>query len=188
MSPLDAASVRPLEGGPSFSLSNRLIRLAFMTVWLVLARWTPPAMNPWRVFLLRIFGARIGSGAMIYSSVRIWLPANLDMAEKASLGPGVDCYNMDMVRIGAYSIISQRAVLCAGTHSISDRNFQLVTRPITIGDHAWVAAEAFVGPGVTIGDQAVLGARACAFGQIEPASVYVGNPARRIKDRRRKAS
>lgn len=183
MSPLDAASVRPLEGGPSFSLSNRLMRLVFSLAWLVLARWTPPAMNPWRIFILRLFGARLGPGVMVYASVRIWLPANLDMAAKASLGPGVDCYNMDMVRIGAYSVISQRAVLCAGTHSIRDRNFQLVTRPITIGERVWVAAEAFVGPGVAIGDEAVLGARACAFSSIEPGAVCVGNPARKIKDR-----
>jgi putative colanic acid biosynthesis acetyltransferase WcaF len=187
MSPLDAASVRPLEGGPSFSLSNRLTRLSFIVVWLVLARWTPRVMNPWRVFLLRLFGARIAPGAMIYSSVRVWLPSNLEMAEQASLGPGVDCYNMDLVRIGAYTVISQRAVLCAGTHAIGDRNFQLVTRPIVIGERAWVAAEAFVGPGVSIGDEAVLGARACAFGHLDPRGVYVGNPAHKIKERKLEA-
>jgi putative colanic acid biosynthesis acetyltransferase WcaF len=169
--------------GASFSLSNRLIRLLWRIIWALLARWTPAAMSPWRVFLLNLFGARISTKAAVAASARVWLPAHLELGPHSTLGPGVDCYNMAPISIGTRTIVSQRAFLCAGTHDIEDRNFQLITRPILIGDHVWVAAEAFVGPGVTMGDGCVLGARGCAFTNLKPWTVYRGNPATPIKPR-----
>lgn len=177
MTILDARESKPLAGGPSFSLANRLTRLAFGAIWLLLARWTPRPFNPWRILLLRLFGARIGRGVMVYGSARIWLPAHLEMADGSTLGPGVECYAMAPISIGSGAIISQRAHLCAGTHDHRDPAFQLYARPIRIGDGAWIAAEAFVGPGVTVGEGAVLGARGCAFADLEPWTVYSGNPA-----------
>lgn len=177
MAILDARKSKPLSGGPSFSLANRLTRLAFGAVWLLLARWTPRPLNPWRILLLRLFGARIGSGVIVYGSARIWLPAHLEMDDGSTLGPGVECYAMAPVSIGARTIISQRAHLCAGTHDHRDPVFQLCARPIRIGSDAWIAAEAFVGPGVTVGEGAVLGARGCAFADLDPWTVYSGNPA-----------
>ena len=90
-----------------------------------------------------------------------------------------------MVTIGERAIVSQGAHLCTGTHDISDPSFQLVVRPITIGAGAWIAAEAFVAPGVTCGAGAVLGARGVAFADLEPDFVYRGNPATKIKPRPR---
>lgn len=177
MAILDANDSRPLEGGASFSLANRLVRLAFAVCWLVLARWTPRQFNPLRVAVLRLFGAKVGRGATVYGSARIWLPAHLDLGANATLGPGVECYCMAPVTIGDGTIVSQRAHLCAGTHDHRDPAFQLIARPIVIGAQCWVAAEAFVGPGVTVGDGAVLGARACAFADLLPWTVYSGNPA-----------
>jgi putative colanic acid biosynthesis acetyltransferase WcaF len=170
--------------GPSFTLSNRLFRLLWSAVWLIMARWTPGFMSHWRVFLLNLFGASVSSRAAVAASARIWLPAHLEMGPYSTLGPGVDCYDMAPIVIGARSVISQRSVLCAGTHDISDPNFQLVARPIVIGDDVWIAAEAFVGPGVTVGDGCVLGARACAFHDLEKWTVYRGNPASSINTRR----
>jgi putative colanic acid biosynthesis acetyltransferase WcaF len=74
-----------------------------------------------------------------------------------------------------------------GSHDIEDPYFQLIAKPIVIGAQAWVAAEAFVGPGVTIGEGAVLGARAVTFTNLDAWTVYVGNPARRLKVRARAA-
>jgi putative colanic acid biosynthesis acetyltransferase WcaF len=79
--------------------------------------------------------------------------------------------------LGAYAVISQGAYLCAGTHDVDDPNFQLTTRPISIGERAWIAADAFVGPGVRVGEGAVLGARGVAFKDLEPWTIYAGNPA-----------
>jgi putative colanic acid biosynthesis acetyltransferase WcaF len=187
MTPLDASATRPLEGGASFSLGNRMLRVIWGLTWLVLCRFTPPALHPWRRLVLRLFGARVGTGARVHASVRIWLPANLELGEQALIGPGVTIYNQGRIAIGARSVVSQRAHLCASTHDISDPHFQLVLRPITVGEGCWIAAEAFVGPGVTVGDGAVIGARAALFESAAENGVYSGNPARLIKQRELRA-
>ena len=183
MQPLDAARHRPLEGGASFSLGNRLLRVVWMTAWLVFARFTPPPLHGWRRLVLRAFGARVGKGARVHASVSVWLPANLELGENCLIGPGVRLYNQGHITIGARSVVSQRAHVCASTHDISDPHFQLVCRPIRIGRQCWVAAEAFVGPGVTMGDRSVLSARAALFTNAEADEVYSGNPAQFLKQR-----
>lgn len=132
---------------------------------------------------MRLFGGHIHPKAKIYPSTRIWYPPNLSMAEHACLGPNVNCYCMDKISLGAYSLVSQGAYLCGGTHDVDDPNFQLQIRPITISANAWIAAQAFVGPGVTVGEGAVLGARAVTMKSLEPWSIYVGNPASLIRKR-----
>lgn len=185
MKPLDADRYRSLTGGPSFSISNRSFRFIWTVIWFCFASWTPRFFSPWRRFLLRLFGAKIASTAGVYGSARIWYPPNLHMAEYSTLGPYVNCYCMAKITMGPYSLASQGAHLCAGTHDIDEPSFQLRTNPIEIGARAWIAAEAFVGPGVIVGEGAVLGARAVTFANLSPWSVYVGNPARKVRDRRR---
>lgn len=181
---LDARKTDTWKSGASFSRRNRLYRLLWSATWLLLAAWTPPPLHAWRRMLLRLFGARIASTAGIYPSARIWSPANLVMGEYAFIGPRVTVYSMATITFEPYSLASQGAHICAGTHDIEDVHFQLQARPIHIGFRAWVAAEAFVGPGVTVGEGAVLGARACAFRDLEPWTVHVGNPARAMKPRK----
>ncbi len=188
MNILNAATHRPSDGGPSFGLGHRAYRAAWTMAWGLFAAWTPPFFNPWRRMLLRLFGARIAGTARIHASARIWYPANLEMADQACIGPRVDCYSMAKITLGPYALASQGAHLCAGTHDIDDPHFQLRAAPITIGARAWIAAEAFVGPGVTVGDGAVLGARAVTFTDLEPWTVFIGNPAREIRKRRRLVS
>lgn len=180
---LRAAQSIPLDGGPSFSLGNRLLRVIWMLSWLIFARFTPPPLHRWRRLILRAFGAQIGLGARVHGSASVWLPSNLELGNKVLIGPGVRLYNQGRISIGAKSVISQRAHICASTHDLRDPLFQLVLRPVTIGRQCWVAAEAFVGPGVTMGDQAVLGARGALFSDAVPAGVYSGNPAVFVKQR-----
>ncbi len=155
--PLDASKTQPMTGGASFSMGNKALRVVWMLSWLVLARFTPPPLFGWRRLVLRLFGAQVGTGARVYGSTNIWLPGNLSLGEHVLIGPGARIYNQGAIAIGAFSVISQRAHLCASTHDINDPHFQLELRPITIGERCWVAAEAFVGPGVVMGDRAVLG-------------------------------
>lgn len=184
MSILDAKRSHPLDGGPSFSLGHRATRALWTVTWLLLASWTPPALHRWRRLLLLLFGAKVAPTAAIYGSARIWYPANFEAGDYVRVGPRANVYSMAKIALGDYVTISQGAHLCAGSHDIEDAHFQLIAKPITIGARAWVAAEAFVGPGVTIGDGAVLGARGCTFRDLEPWTVYAGNPACPIKARR----
>lgn len=181
--PLDAEATRPLEGGASFSLGNRLVRVAWGIGWLVLARFTPPPLHGWRRLVLKAFGAKVATGARVHASVSVWLPANLELGENCLIGPGVRLYNQGRISIGARTVVSQGAHLCASTHDVHDPHFQLVLRPITIGEQCWIAAEAFVGPGVTMYDRAVLAARGALFGDAEADTIYRGNPAAALKKR-----
>ena len=184
--PLNAHETNPWEGGPSFSLANRVERLAFGVAWRLLAWLVPPPLGwGWRRFLLRAFGAKMAKGAKVYPSARIWLPRNLEMGAWSALGRGSECYNQAPVKIGDHAIVSQRTYLCSGDHDYRDPTYQLVARPITIGNSAWIAAEAFIGPGVTVGDHAILGARGCAMKDIPAATIWAGNPATQIGERER---
>ena len=181
--PLDAAIAGSRTGGPSFTLANRAVRAAWLVSWLLLCRWTPPPLHGWRAAVLRLFGAQIGRRARVHASVRIWLPSNLQLGRNVLIGPGAILYNQGAIRIGDDTVVSQRAHLCASTHRIDDPAFQLVLRPIELGRNCWVAAEAFVGPGVTMGDGAVLGARGVLFEDAAAWTVYRGNPAQPVRKR-----
>jgi putative colanic acid biosynthesis acetyltransferase WcaF len=169
--------------GPSFSRRNRLARLAWQLVWLLLFRPTPPPLHAWRCWLLRCFGARIAAGCHVYSDARIWAPWNLVMATKACIGPRVICYSMAPIQLGERVVISQGAHLCTGSHDYTSTSFKLFAKPITIGSDAWICTEAFVGPGVQIGEGAVIGARAVAMRSQPAWMVCTGNPANPIKPR-----
>lgn len=181
----DHSSSKPIKGHsvPRFPLRHRLYRLAWMIVWRLLASWTPPQFNRWRCFLLSVFGARLASGAVVRSSASIWYPANLVMQEDAMIGDGVQCYNMDRIVIGTRSIISQRVFLCGGTHDFTCASRPLLTKPIEIEEDVWIAAEAFIGPGVTIPQGCVIGARAVVTGQLQPWMIYAGNPVKALRRR-----
>ena len=180
---LAASQSSPLTGGPSFTLSNRLSRAIWSVCWLLLASWTPPAFYPWRRFLLKLFGARLGRLADVRGSARVWHPRNLTMGDQTLLAARVNCYNMAMVTLETGALVSQGAHLCGGTHDIRSADFQLVARPIVLGAWCWVATEAFVGPGVTVGEGAVLGARGVASRDLDPWTVYAGNPAAAVGKR-----
>jgi putative colanic acid biosynthesis acetyltransferase WcaF len=160
-------------------------RFAWDVVDRLLCRWNWRRANGWRLFWLRRFGARIGKNVRVYPSAHIWWPRNLILDDGACLGPECRIYNMDVIRVGKGALISQRAFLCGGTHDFDDPAFPLVTKPIDIGEKAWIAAEAMVLPGVTVHDGAVLGARACAHRDLEPWTVYAGNPCKAVRRRKR---
>lgn len=166
---------------PPPDLANKLWRLCWQVVWLALYRPSPVPLHGWRRFLLRCFRAEVGAGAHPYPSARVWAPWNLVLGANACLGPGSDIYNVAPVRLGADAIVSQKAYLCTASHEIDRPGFALTAAPITLGKSAWVAAAAFVGPGVTIGDGAVIGACSVVTRDIPAGQVAAGNPARPLK-------
>ncbi len=182
---LDASKSGSRTGGPSFSLRHRVLRAAWAVTWLLLAAWTPAPLHRWRAMLLRAFGAQLAANARVHGSARIWYPPNLIMEENALIGQRVICYAVAPIRICSDAIVSQGAHLCTGSHALNDPCFQLEARPITIGANAWVAAEAFVGPGVVLEEGAVLGARGVAFRNVPAWTIFAGNPARFLRERER---
>lgn len=168
----------------ALSRKHQLVRLLWSVVWGLLARPLPRSMGSgWKRFLLRLFGAKVHPTSVVYSSAKVYYPANLEMAEYSCLASDVDCYNVAPIRIGANTTVSQGACLCTAGHDITDPLNPLITAPIVIEDQAWIAAGAFVGMGVTVGQGAVVGARAAIFKDVEPWTVVGGNPAKFIKKR-----
>ena len=167
---------------------NRVVRAVWSLTWALLAAWTPAPLHRWRILLLRLFGADVDWTASVYGSARIWYPRNLRIAARGCLGRRAICYSMAPITIGRDAVVSQGVHLCAGAHDVDHEDFPLRIRPIVIGERAWVAAEAFVGPGVTVGEGAVLGARGCAFRDLEPWTIYRGNPAEVVRKRRSEAA
>ncbi len=133
--------------------------------------------------ILKLFGAKIPWCSVVYSSCTIYAPWNLIIGAYACVGPRTELYNKDKIIIGDNSVISQGAFLCTASHDISDKFNKLITRPICIGDDCWVAADAFIGMGVSLGDGCVVGARAAVFKDVNCWTVVGGNPATVIKKR-----
>ena len=165
------------------SAVNKAARLLWQLAWLLLFRPVPWFWHAPRRLLLRLFGAHVGPGAQIMPSARIWAPWNLSLGAHATVSHGVDLYDVDRIEIGAHATISQRAFLCTATHDIDHPNMPLVTAPIRIGDGAWVCAEVYVHPGVTIGTDAVAGVRAVVLRDVPSSQVVGGNPAKFLRMR-----
>lgn len=165
------------------SLWNKLVRILWMITRLVLYRPSPSLLHGWRRFLLRCFGAKIGVGAHPYPTAVIWAPWNLEMGDDSCLSHHVDCYNVAKITLGKCATVSQYSFLCTATHDYTKDNFPLLVAPISIGADAWVTADVFIGPGVNIGEGAVINARSSVFSDIEPWVVAKGTPARAYKAR-----
>ena len=160
--------------------------LALRVLWAFvypLFRFSPRIFWKWRVWLLRMFGASIAWDVHIHPTVAIALPWNIVIESEASIGDRAILYNLGLISVEATATISQGAHLCAGTHDYRRADLPLLKLPITIGEGVWICADAFVGPGVRVGDYAIVGARAVAMKDVEAWSIVAGNPARLIKKR-----
>lgn len=180
---LPATAPQPLRPRPTPSKADRLRRALWGVVALVLFRLSPLPFHSWRRMLLRVFGAEVGSRAAIYPSARIYAPWHLELAEGTTVGPGATLYNVDRISLGPRAVVSQGAHLCTASHDIRAPGFDLVTAPIVLEADVWVAAEAFVAPGVTLSEGAVAAARAVVTRPVAPRVMVAGNPARPIGER-----
>ena len=169
--------------GASFSLKNRIARVVWGVVQILLFRLSPRPLHKWRAFLLSCFGAKLGKNVHVYPGVKIWAPWNLTLHDECGIGSGAILYSQGKITIGKRTVISQGVHLCAGTHDYTRAGFPLITFPIIIGDHAWLAAEAFVHPGVTIGEGCVIGARSVVVGNMPAWMVCAGHPCKPLKSR-----
>ena len=168
------------------SLRNKIGRAFWNVVWLVFYRPSPKIFHGWRRLLLRLFGAKIGHGACPHPSAKIWAPWNLEMGEHSCLSQNVDCYCVGRITIGAHATVSQYSYLCTASHDYEDSYMPLTTAPIRIGNSAWVAADVYIGPSVTVGDGAVVGTRSTVLKDVAPWTVVAGHPAHFIKHRQLK--
>lgn len=162
---------------------REMLRRVLWGLGQVLFRLSPRPCFGWRRFVLRCFGAKIGANVNMYASTRIYFPWNLTVGDWSALGEEAFIYNLGPVTLGEKVTISHRAQLCAGTHDYTQPDLPLLKPPIIIRDQAWICADAFVGPGVTVGEGAIVGARCVVMKNVEPWAIMTGNPARFTKRR-----
>lgn len=168
---------------PPPSLGNKVQRAIWLAFYFSLFRLSPTPFHFWRRVVLRLFGAKVGRSVLVYPSVVVWAPWNIELEDFSTIGGGVNLYAVAKIHVGQAAIVSQRAHICTASHDFDSEQFDLVTAKISIENNAWVAAEAFIGPGVTIGENAVIGARSVVTKSVDPNVVMAGNPARRIRQR-----
>lgn len=149
----------------------------------MLFRPSPRIAFGWRNVLLRLFGAKLGRKVRIYNSVRVFLPSNLDIGNHCIVGPDVDLYCVAPIVLQDNSMISQYSYLCTATHDYRADNMPLVAKPIIVESEAWICAGVFIGPGLTIGQRAIVGARSVVVQNVASGTIVGGNPARFIKTR-----
>jgi putative colanic acid biosynthesis acetyltransferase WcaF len=178
----DSPDISNLHVSP-WTRGEKIRRAAWYLVRATLFRCSPRTAWSWRRWLLRCFGATVHRAAHIRNSARIEIPWNLTLGEDASIGEHAIIYNLGPITIGKRVTISQYAHLCAGTHDFSRIDMPLVRPPIRIRDDAWVAAEAFVGPNVTVDEGTILGARTAVFKDTPAWAIMGGNPAKVIGQR-----
>lgn len=163
---------------------HQAVRMLWNILWPLTTWFLPRSLGMgWKRSLLRMFGAKVHPTAQVYSSARIYYPANLTMEAYSCLADGVECYNVAPVTVGAHSTISQGSLLCTASHDITDSHHRLVTAPIVVEDQVWIGARAYIGMGVVVRQGAVVGATASVYKTVEPWTVVGGNPARFIKKR-----
>lgn len=162
-----------------------LVRWVWSSVEATLFRWSPRPWHGFRARLLRLFGATIpeASQVVIFPTVRVLYPGRLTLAPRSMLGPSVTIYNVGRIELRRGANVSQYTHLCAGSHDYTQWSMPLVEGSIVIGENAWVGADVFVGPRVTIGDLCVVGARSVVVRDLPARTVCVGNPCRPIKPR-----
>lgn len=169
------------------SMKNKVVR----TLWyIVRAFFFRPfgtkLFNPWRILLLKLFGADVKWDSGVYSSVKLWAPWNLKMGHNAWLGPDVICYNMALICIEDNVTVSQYAYLCTAGHRtnvVNDKEEGLIVAPIIIKKGSWIGARAFIGMGVELGEYSIVGATASVYKDVDPYTIVGGNPAKMIKKR-----
>lgn len=162
----------------------QLYRIFWNFTWKFVCFFLPRTLfNGIKISILRLFGSETSKKAVVYSGVNIYNPKNLIMEDNAVLGPDVDCYCVDKVILKKGAIVSQKTYLCTASHNIYDGTFKLITAPIIIKENAWIAADAFIGMGVCIGENSVVAARSCVIKDVADSSIVGGNPAKFIKNR-----
>jgi putative colanic acid biosynthesis acetyltransferase WcaF len=162
---------------------ERFRRVLWEFCWLIFCAWTPKPFNPWRLFWLRIFDAKIDGTPFVHQRARIAIPWHLTLHDRACLGDRANAYSLGEIEIGRRATVAQEAYLSTGSHDFSKPEMPLVTAKITIGEDAFIGARAFIFPGISIGARSVVGACSVVTRDVPNDSIVAGNPCRVLRPR-----
>jgi putative colanic acid biosynthesis acetyltransferase WcaF len=166
-----------------WKMKERVRRILWEYCWLLFCVWTPKPANPWRLFWLRAFDAKIYGTPFVHQRARIAIPWHLTLHDRACLGDRANAYSLGEIEIGPRAVIAQEAYLSTGSHDFSQATTPLAVAKITIGEDAFVGARAFVMPGIRIGARAIVGACSVVTKDVPEDVVAAGNPCRVLRSR-----
>lgn len=155
--------------------------------WMVQATlfaWSPQVMYGWRRFLLRLFGAKIGKGVLLRSTVKVTYPWNLEVGDYTWIGEDCVIYNLAKITIGSNVALSHKVYLNTGGHEYQKPSFDIFAEPIVIEDECWITTDVYVAPGITIGRGTIVAARSSVLKDLPENKICVGTPAIPIKNRK----
>jgi putative colanic acid biosynthesis acetyltransferase WcaF len=159
----------------------------FVQIWWVVQslffNCSPQVFYGWRRFILRLFGAKVGKGVLLRPSVTVTYPWKVTLGDWSWVGDHVTLYSLGEIVIGENAVVSQHSYLCTGAHDYTRSTYDLYSKPIRVEPEAWVAAHVFVGPGVTIGHGAVVGACSVVMKDVPAGMICAGNPLRVLRPR-----
>lgn len=163
--------------------SQRVKMLVWEYFWLLTCSWTPKPFNKWRLWVLKCFGATIYGKPFVHQRARIQIPWNLILHNHACLGDRANAYTLGVIEIFEHATVGQEVYLCTGTHAFDKPAMNLITSKITIHKNVFIGVRAIVMPGITIGENAIVGAGSLVTKNIEKNTIVGGNPAKPIKSR-----
>ncbi len=166
-----------------WTANERARRILWEYCWLIFCAWTPKPANPWRLFWLRVFDAKIHGTPFVHQRARIAIPWNLTLHDRACLGDRANAYSLGEIEIGPRAVVAQEVYLSTGSHDFARTSMPLVVAKITIGEDAFVGARAFVMPGVNIGARAIVGACSVVTHDVAENVIAAGSPCRVLRPR-----
>ncbi|MGC4036268.1 MAG: WcaF family extracellular polysaccharide biosynthesis acetyltransferase [Chitinophagaceae bacterium] len=178
--------VRLKEFNPSIGLdrgAGKIREISWYLVKMFFFLTSFPFPSRFKVFLLRLFGTKVGHGVVLKPRINIHMPWKLEIGNDVWIGEEACLLNFEKITIHNNVCISQRAFLCCGNHNYSEPSMPYRNAPIILNDGCWIGSCAFVSPGVTIGTDSVITAGSVVTTNIESNGIYKGNPAIFIKQR-----
>jgi putative colanic acid biosynthesis acetyltransferase WcaF len=136
-----------------------------------------------KIWLLKLFGAKVGHGVVIKPGVNIKYPWKLVIGDYCWIGEDVWIDSLEQVIIGSNVCISQGAMLLTGNHNYKKSSFDLITRAIHLEDGVWIGAKSIVGPGVRCGSHSILTVGSFTSKDLDAYGIYQGNPAVKVRSR-----
>jgi len=168
-------------GASPWTFKEKMLQILWRIVWRLFCSWTPKHLISWRLFFLKTFGCKIYGKPFVHQTAIISIPWNLTIHDKCCIGDMVNLYSLDKIELGEGSIIAQESYLCTGTHDFTHPNRPLLTAKITIGDRVFIGARSFIMPGMTIGNDVIIGACSVVTKDVPAHSLVAGNPAKQLR-------
>ena len=167
-----------------WSFWSQVLLIVWRITWFFCCSWTPKFFNPWRLWVLKLFGCKISGVPFVHSSAKIQIPWHIKLHHRACLGENVFAYSLGTIEVEEGATVAQESYLCTGTHDFTNPNMQLITKPITIKKNAFLGVRSMILPNIVVGENSVVGAQEVVTKNIPANEIYAGNPAQKIGERK----